>query len=272
MFKKVEIWILYLIIFLFLPLSACFGFLIRQELVGSRKFGSLSKSALFVAELPVNFLRFVEGVNYDLRVANRFSNLNGFDGIPNEKESFLLLSRHNKKLNEGIVELIDLTNFKVLHTWNPDLNALNKLVEQVDEFKYLERDKNNSRSLISHPLLLKDGGLVFQDVTPLRKIDSCSNLIFQNTKDLFHHSNEVDIDGNIWTSTHIYPQTLPVNKVGRNNIYDKGGYFDDGIVKLSKNGKILFEKSISQIFIEKMDWSISFLLQVQNLFIQILYT
>mgnify|MGYP007000045539 len=34
MFKKVEIWLLYLVIFLFLPFSAVFGFLVRQELIG----------------------------------------------------------------------------------------------------------------------------------------------------------------------------------------------------------------------------------------------
>ena len=34
----------------------------------------------------------------------------------------------------------DLRNFKVLHTWNPDIDAFNDMVEQVDEFKYLDRD------------------------------------------------------------------------------------------------------------------------------------
>ena len=66
------------------------------------------------------------------------------------------------------------------------------------EFKYLDRDKNENLSLLQHPLLSSDGGLYFQDVSPLRKIDSCSNLIWQNDENLFHHSIEVDIDGNLW--------------------------------------------------------------------------
>jgi hypothetical protein len=31
----------------------------------------------------------------------------------------------------------------------------------------------------------------------------------------FHHSIETDIDGNIWVPSHIYPQSLPIEKVGR---------------------------------------------------------
>ena len=60
-------------------------------------------------------------------------------------------------------------------------------------------------------MLLQDGGLLFQKTTPLRKIDACSNLMFQNTEDLFHHSLEKDFDGNIWAMSHLYPQSLPEN-------------------------------------------------------------
>ena len=129
--------------------------------------------------------------------------------LPNLEESYLLLSRYDGDLQEGIVELVDLTNFEVLHTWNPDIDAFNDLVEQVDEFKYLKRDGNNKRSMLMHPKLTNDGGLLFGWEKPLRKIDACSNLVFQNTHDVFHHSIETDIDGNIWVPSYIYPKTIP---------------------------------------------------------------
>jgi len=47
----------------------------------------------------------------------------------------------------------------------------------------------------------------------------------------------------------MYPQSLPIEKVGRDVIEDLG-YQDDAIVKLSPDGEILFEKSVSQIFID----------------------
>ncbi len=247
MFKKIEIWILYFFILLGIPITIFFGVLVRQELTGSIKLGKISKAALFLAEIPTNLREFIK--SGDLQVEDRFFDLKGFNGTPNLDTSYLLLSRYDGNLGEGVVELVDLTNFKVLHTWNPDIDNLNKSVEKIDEFKNLNRDSNDSRYLLRHPILLNDGGLVFKDHAPLVKIDSCSNPIFQNKHDPFHHSIEKDYKGNLWVPSHMYPQSLPAEKVGR-NIVDEGGYYDDGIVKVSPYGEILFEKSVSQIFID----------------------
>jgi hypothetical protein len=248
-FKKIEIWILYLTILLSILFAIGFGVLVRQELVGSIKVGWISKTALTLAEIPVNLKKVLQGPGGDLTVEDRFPTLDGFDGTSNSEESYLLLSRYDGDLQEGVVELVDLKSFEILHTWNPDIDAFNDLVEQVDEFKYLERDRKNKRSRLVHPKLLQDGGLLFQDTTPLRKINACSNLIFQNTHDQFHHSIEIDIDENIWVPTNMYPQSLPIEKVGR-DIEAEGGFYDDAIVKLSPEGNILYQKSVSQIFID----------------------
>ena len=246
MFKKIEIWVLYLVILFSIIFAVGFGALVRQELVGSVKAGWISKTALTLAEIPVG-IKQVFGS--DLMVGDRFPDLDGFDGTPNMEESYLLLSRYDGNLQEGVVELVDLTDFAVLHSWNPDIDAFNDLTDQVDDFKFLNRDKNNSRSRSIHPKLVPDGGLLFQDSTPLRKIDACSNLIFQNTHDIFHHSLETDTDGNIWIPSQMYPQSLPIKKIGR-GVDDGHSYSDDAIVKLSPAGKVIFEKSVSQIFIE----------------------
>ena len=248
MFKKIEIWILFLVILLGIPITISFGVLVRQELKGGIKLGRISKAALFLVEIPMNLKKIILA-NEPRVIGERFPLLDNFNGIPNSSESYLLLSRYDGDLKEGIVELVDLMNFKVLHIWNPDIDKFNNSVKKSGEFKYLNRDANNSRFLLSHPLLLKDGGLVFQDSSPLMKIDECSNLIFQNTQDRFHHSIEKDIDDNIWVPSYMYPQTLPIEKVGR-DIVEENGYIDDGIVKLSPNGEVLFEKSVSQIFID----------------------
>ncbi len=246
MFKKIEIWILYLVILLSIPVTIINGFLVRQELVGKIKFGPVSKTALFLAEIPVNIRRVSHNI---FLVKDRFPLLDGFNGTPNLNESYLLLSRYDGDLKEGIVELVDLTNFKVLHTWNPDIDEFNKLIETDGDFKFLKRDRTNSRYLLKHPLLLKDGSLVFHHDSPFRKIDSCSKLLFQNNLDRTHHSIEKDLDGNIWVPSYIFPQTLPKEIVGRKHSLE-GGTYEDGILKFSSSGKILFRKSLSQIFIE----------------------
>jgi len=259
MFKKIEIWVLYLVILISILFAVGFGVLVRQEIEGTTKGGGvdisfLSKPAAYIARLPEQIIRLLIKSNAN-RVDNfwdddrDFYNQNGFGGTPNSEESYLLLSRYDGDLKEGVVELVDLTNFEILHTWNPDIDGFNDLVKQVDDFKYLDRDNNNSRARILHPKLTQDGGLLFQNDTPLRKIDACSNLVFQNTHDNFHHSIETDMDGNIWSSSHMYPQNLPIEQVGRDTPLD-GGYYDDAIVKLSQDGEILYEKSVSQIFID----------------------
>ena len=129
MFKKIEIWILYLVVLLGIPVTISFGILVRQELVGSFKLGHVSKIALFLSELPKTIKQIT---NNDLSVKDRFPLLDGFNGNPNSDESYLLLSRYDGDLSEGIVELVDLTNFKVLHTWNPDIDEFNRLVNKRD--------------------------------------------------------------------------------------------------------------------------------------------
>tara|TARA_B100000989_G_scaffold296346_1_gene279389 strand:- start:851 stop:2212 length:1362 start_codon:yes stop_codon:yes gene_type:complete len=248
MFKKIEIWILYLLLLLFFPFAIIFGVLVRHEILGGKRFGPVSKTALFFTEIPGKIKKIASNID-DLEVKDRFPLLDGFNGTPNSQESYLLLSRYDGELREGIVELVDLTNFKVMHTWNPDIDTFNKSVKKNEEFKFLDRDHNNSRSLLQQPILSKDGGLFFHNKSPLRKIDACSNLIFQNKNDLFHHSIEKDIEGNIWVPSYIYPQSLPSKKVGR-DIKEENGYIDDAIVKLSPDGEILFKKSVSQIFID----------------------
>ena len=252
MFKKIEIWILYLTILLSILFAIGFGVLVRQELVGSIKAGWISKTALNLAEIPVN-LKEIFSFEGDFIVEDRFPSLDGFDGTPNSEQSYLLLSRYDGDLQEGVVELVELKTFDVLHTWNPDIDAFNDLVEQVDEFKYLKRDVNNSRFTMRHPQLTSDGGLIYKMFSPLKKIDSCSNLVFQNTHDRFHHAIELDSYGNIFVAGQVFPQSLPSNKVGRETGSQGGhedGFNDDAIVKLSSNGEILFKKSVSQIFID----------------------
>ena len=97
--------------------------------------------------------KFISLRKNDTRISDRFPSLDGFNGKPNLFKSYLLLSRFDGDLKQGIVELVDLRNFKVLHTWNPDFDAFNKSVKIIGEFKYINRDHNYSRQSLIHPNL-----------------------------------------------------------------------------------------------------------------------
>ena len=103
--------------------------------------------------------------------------------------------------------------------------------------EYLEEIKKRLKvsEVVGKFVKLKRRGKEFVGLSPFsneivwyENADS-PNLIFHNTQDMFHHSIETDIEGNIWAPSHLYPQSLSSEKVGRNIISDDG-YYDDAIL------------------------------------------
>ena len=94
--------------------------------------------------------------------------------------------------------------------------------------------------------MTEDGGLIYKHNTPLVKIDKNSQLVWQNQEDAFHHSIEQDHEGNFWIPTRVYPYQVDKRYVGSRY----GNYLDDAITKVSEDGEILFQKSVSNILIE----------------------
>ena len=92
------------------------------------------------------------------------------------------------------------------------------------------------------------------------KINFCSELEWYNDKYIFHHSNEIDSEGNIWVSSRQNPYSNTVKKIMKLrpiNTAKKGKqYADDTIIKISEKGKELFVKSVTEILIENNLYSL----------------
>ncbi len=247
MFKKIEIWVLYLTLVFAFCFAVFFGMQVRYELKGTHRKGVLSKGALFLVEIPTNIKKiFTERHGGDLRLEGNFLDFSGFNGDPNSETQYLLLSRFNKEIIESIVELVDLKTFKVVHTWNPNITKHNILIDtKHPHFENHLRDKTDSNSRLRHPLLTEDGSVLYINQV-LEKIGKDSSLIWQNQKTAFHHSLEEDADGNYWIPSNSFPY-----KITQRHIDPAfGSYADNTLTKVSPEGDILFEKSVSQIFIE----------------------
>ena len=229
----------------------------RQGIEGATSRGSfsikfLTDPAVYIARLPQ---RFLSNIGNDQRVNDPWdeqryfwNNDKAFTGEPLDQQTYFLLSRYEEKLGEFIVELIDLTSFSVLHTWNPDISYFNSLVDTSNtEFALLNINWSEDRYRIWHPYLNSDGSLLFHGgATPLIKIDYCSELVWQNQEERFHHAIEVNAEGDIWLPTHMYPYGAMERYVGS----DVDSYLDDAITKVSQDGEILFKKSVSELLIE----------------------
>jgi len=259
-FKKIEIWILYLVLILVIISYIFFGAMVLREIKSDSKpipiITPLSKAALFLSEIPKNIMKMTSlNSKYPHRnKKNENLNFSGFNGHGNEKDNYLLLSRYDGNEYKSVIELVNLKSFKILHTWKPEIeNYLEKVDNIKDEKweKFLELSEKK-RLKIYHPLLQDNGSLIFQTYfSPLFKINKDSELEWVKSDVAYHHSTEEDSDGNIWICVGYYPYKIDKRYVGD----EFGKYRDDGIRKLSPKGEILFDKSVSELLIEnKMEY------------------
>jgi len=257
---KVELWMICLAcVLIFLGMIGFGSLVLHEKEAPQSRFPILSSTALFIAEIPKNLRTIFLGQSYDLTLPSRFSNISGFQGNSLEEETYLLLSRYDGDTSRSVVELVDLRTFEVKKTWRPDIDQINKLVDiSLPSFENLKRDHNAKRYRIIHPFLTEDGGLIFQDASPLVKIDINSQLVWQNEVDEFHHSIEQDHEGNFWVPTSVSPYQVDKKYVGTTF----GRFRDDAITKVSADGEILFQKSVTNILIENNLKSLLF--QVNN--------
>jgi hypothetical protein len=65
-----------------------------------------------------------------------------------------------------------------------------------------------------------------------------------NDEEIFHHSKMLDHEGNIWVGGQMNPKSQYVKK------YAIKDFADDSIIKINTDGKILFNKSVTEILIE----------------------
>jgi len=221
-----------------------FGAAVRHVYIGNNRLGSLGEVVLRIAEFPSLtmhvFKELKEGTN--LLLPNRFTELDGFrkSGVipqgAKDDPGFLLLSTYDKHTNQSLVKLVKISADQALHEWIPEIRELAKLDNYERPFN---KPVQQSSFRMNHPLILEDGGLIFQNESSLYKIDACSKVKWF-IKGTFHHSNEMDADGNIWVPGVMNPSS-----------YD--GFLshrDDSIVKISPQGQVLYEKSVARMLEE----------------------
>ena len=165
--------------------------------------------------------------------------------IPNKRNAILVLPRYDHSLSKSVVDIVDLNNFEIIHTYQHDVTEMNEQVQNTKEFPRIKIDHSPIRFEYHHPLVLDDGSLIgIYPMGPVYKIDFCSNLKWINDEETFHHSQELDHEGNIWVGGQMNPKSKFVEK------YAWRDYWDDSIIKINTDGKILYNKSVTEILIE----------------------
>jgi hypothetical protein len=234
--RKVSVWLLVLSIFISINAAVLFGAGVRYVLMGGGKLGDFGEILLTIADFPLKTAQALIALSKTAPslIENRFPEIDGFkknntlQANVSEDKGYLLLSAFSKEENQSTVKLIRIRDQKVLHQWTPNFKELAKTQKSTTQ---------GDKDQITHPFLLNDGGLIFQN-GPLFKIDACSKVEWQ-IGEFFHHSIEKDPDGNFWIPGVIEPSSYDAR------IFIK--YKDDALVKVSPDGKILLKRSVSKI-------------------------
>lgn len=239
MFRRIPIWIFALFVISTIAGLSAYGWLIKYKLANGPRFEAIGKLALDLASVPdtLNRLRQGEELGVAAVVAPKLR-----DGLhrhepPGKEADLVLVARYDSAARRFIVAMTNMQNGSVLRRYAPDIAAINARSKISSPLIDLAKDRFPARYRLSHPLLMPDGGIVFQDAAPLVRIDACGKVLW-TLDGMYHHSIERDADGNIWA-----PDT--VLKSARKNV--TADYREDGIAKISPSGQLLFRKSIADI-------------------------
>ena len=232
-FKKIELWIVLLIIILLLIFTITFGFLVRQELEGSTKFGIFSKSALTIARIPATLKYILSNDYLDPQFIENTNEKNIYIIKKLETEHLYLMSRFSQKYQQGIIELRKLSDLELIHEYVINQNKFFKLIDNNENFENLKTNNYGKRFRVDAPIINNDGKIIAKSADTLFKIDLCNNFEWVNNKVSVHHSLNINENGNYLS---------PININSKQNKYSEyfgNNYKDDAIGIFSNEGKLL---------------------------------
>ena len=155
-------------------------------------------------------------------------------------DGYLLLSGVIPGKVESVVQLIRISDGSVIAKWKPDWSAVNDLI--TDKKYGVKRDSELLHA--THPLLLENGDLIFNTNNALVRLALCKSSPTWVLDNVFHHSNEMDIDGqSIWVPS-VYEGYFS------NNSFLKEKLRDDSLARVSLDGKILENHSFSKVLMD----------------------
>ena len=239
----------FLVLFLSFIGMMGFGAIVKYNYAGGKKFQFLQNLVMVISEVPMVVRNIIkDGIKNPNKLTpltknkdkERFKQF-----INNKRNALLVVPRYDLSLSRTVVDMIDLNDFDVIHTYKHDIGEMNSKIKNIDKFARINIDHSPIRFRYNHPIVLDDGSLIsFSNEQPIFKIDFCSKLKWINEEEKFHHSQNLDHNGDIWVIADIDPPSRYVSR------YNYGDYLDNAIIKIDTNGNITYRKSVTEILIE----------------------
>jgi len=239
MFSRVPLWLVLCIVLSGIVLLVGFGGLVSYAAGGGQRLQAFTRPALAIADIPVNAVRYANAPTEPVTHEKRDDLPAGFwrnPATPFVDPGYALIPHYDLKRNRYVIDLTRLSDGKIVRDYAPDIKGINDR-SHLDVSYGLAVNHSPRRYRMTHPLLMPDGGLIFHDASPEVRIDACGRVLW--TRDgIFHHANELDAEGNIWSSGRLLKSALP----------HVGDFFsEDEIAKISPDGRLFGTQSIATI-------------------------
>jgi hypothetical protein len=249
MIRKFFTYPVFLILFLSIIGMMGFGAIVKYNYDGGEKYQFLQKPVMLISSVPINIRKIIKyrTINFDKPlILTKHKGKKRFEQfIKKKRNALLVLPRYDHSLSRSVVNIVDLNNFEIIHTYKHDIDEMNNKILNTEEFPKPNTSDSLLRFEYRHPLLLEDGSIISDsDYSVEFKIDFCSNLQWINEEETFHHSKMLDHEGNIWVGGQMLPNSQYAKK------YVIKNFEDDSIIKINTDGKILYNKSVTEILIE----------------------
>lgn len=246
LFSRIEVWLAALLLLLALLGAFFYGAFVKYASENRSAAGPLGAAALQVAGLPVDAKNAVDQMFEGHKSAlhayeQRFGTETGFHfAYPAGSRpgaGYLLLSRYDGDAGQSVVELVDLNRQTILHRWAPDFDAIRRQFKVDAALPDSNWADPAERVRLIHPLPTPDGGLIYQNDSPLVKIDACAKPVWV-VNGIYHHSAERAPDGSLWVPFYHVPSQLPLVD---------SQFQEDEIVHLSAEGEVLSRTSVVKL-------------------------
>lgn len=250
LFKKIELWLVVLILVLGLLGTVFFGMAVQYYADGGNRFPGLKPIIGGVVEFPAKVVKVLLDGGSDNSALEadeqRFGDEKGFmfNYQPSSRPDlgYLLLNRYDGDLTMSVSELVDLNSQETIHQWKFDVDPAFSQSSYESVLGHWKIDHKTTRFKNDHAFLMPDGRVMAHSAySPLVVSSICSKASLFKDGALYTHSMEMDSGGNYWVGKFLDPKTV---SIGTNKFHD------DAMAQLSPNGETLFEKSIVSILDE----------------------
>lgn len=249
LFRRIEVWIACLVAITMILGGVCLSFVLKNEVearatpFGKPGYGKLGAAIYQVASIPDTLRQLTNsGEPLEASQYKRFDGRRGwtFAGPAPVDPGYLLLSRIDGDRPGAVVELLSLTDFTLRHRWELDPDALFAgLGSDLPQSDLSQLTPARFRAM--HPLLTAGGQLVLHGQTsPIVDVNGCNVRQWRTDTLAYHHSLNLDADGNFWSPASVRSDKDKTNADGTH----------DALAKIGPDGRLLWSKTIADLLVE----------------------